>query len=154
MILLCPSWVFLCELLWEYAAGLWCSFGAKVWFQWSCYAGLLRSHFGVGVFLWICSVFWGHLFVGGPTEGCFCLLQRHYHHLLFILKAHLHIAITVMSMTHRFSKFYNFCWLFVTAVTFASAVFPIIEFDPNKLCFHHLEWATLRSILKSSFNNY
>ena len=92
--------------------------------------------------------------VGGPTEGCFCLLQRHYHHLLFILKAHLHIAITVMSMTHRFSKFYNFCWLFVTAVTFASAVFPIIEFDPNKLCFHHLEWATLRSILKSSFNNY
>ena len=53
-----------------------------------------------------------------------------------------------LSMTHRFLIFYNFHWLFVSVVTFAWAVsiiqvvfffFSIIEYDPNKPCFQHLE---------------
>ena len=52
-------------------------------------AFVLKCHFN-GVAMqhcwdpWIYSIFSGLLFVGAPTEGYFCLLQRHYYFLLFI----------------------------------------------------------------------
>ena len=47
----------------------------KVQFQWSCKATLLKPHFGMGVLLWICCIFWEHLFLGTPLGGCFCIIQ-------------------------------------------------------------------------------
>ena len=31
----------------------------------------LKSHFGMGVLLWICCIFLEHLFLGTPLDGCF-----------------------------------------------------------------------------------
>ena len=45
-----------------------------MWFQWSCKATLLKSHFGMGV--QICCIFSEHLFLRTPLEGCFCLFTK------------------------------------------------------------------------------
>ena len=34
----------------------------------------LKSHFGMGAFLWICCIFSEHLFLGTPLDGCFCIM--------------------------------------------------------------------------------
>ena len=38
-------------------------------------ATLLKSHFGTGVLLYICSLFSEHLFLGTPLGDCFCSFQ-------------------------------------------------------------------------------
>ena len=37
-----------------------------------CKATLLKSHFGMGILLKVCSVFSEHIFPGTPLGGCFC----------------------------------------------------------------------------------
>ena len=51
----------------KYAANLQENTHVEVWF-----ATLLKSHFGVGVFLGICCIFPEHLFIGTLQSGCFC----------------------------------------------------------------------------------
>ena len=97
------------------------------------------------------SIFSRHFFVKAPEGGCFWLLQRHCFFSLFILKSHLNTANPVLSVTHIFLIFFNLCWLFVASATFAWSLFIfwsflMIKYDPNELCFHYLEWSTLRSL--------
>ena len=53
-------------MFWNYAVNLVENTHAKVW---------LKSHFAMGVLLWICCIFSEHLFVRTPLEGCFFILQ-------------------------------------------------------------------------------
>ena len=39
-------------------------------------ATLLKSHFGMGIFVQICCIFSEHLFLKTPLEGCFCIMLR------------------------------------------------------------------------------
>ena len=41
----------------------------------NCFATLLKSHFSMGIFLQICSIFSEHLFLKTRLDGYFCLLQ-------------------------------------------------------------------------------
>ena len=43
----------------------------EVWFQYSCKAFLMKSHFGMAVLLWICCIFSARLFRRTPLDGCF-----------------------------------------------------------------------------------
>ena len=40
-------------------------------FQQSCKVTLLKSHFDMGVLLWICCIFSEHLFLRTPLDGCY-----------------------------------------------------------------------------------
>ena len=62
-------------MFWKYEANLQQHTFAKVWFQKSCKATLLKSYFSMGVLLWICSMFSKHLFIRTFLEGCFCILK-------------------------------------------------------------------------------
>ena len=53
------------KVLWKYAANLRESTHGE--------ATLLKSHFGMGVFLSICCIFSKHLFLRTHLEGCFCI---------------------------------------------------------------------------------
>ena len=51
---------------------------------------LLKSHFGMGVLLWICCIFSEHLVLRTPLDGCFwiynfCYWIVYHNHLLFII---------------------------------------------------------------------
>ena len=59
-------------MLWKYAANLPEHIYDEVWFQKSCFATLLKSHFVMGVLLYIDCIFSEHLLLGTPQEGCFC----------------------------------------------------------------------------------
>ena len=39
-----------------------------------CFATLLKSHFGMGVLLYICCIFSEHLFLRTPLDGCFWMI--------------------------------------------------------------------------------
>ena len=58
------------KLFWKYAANLQDNTHTKVWFQWSCCATLLKSHFAIGVLLQIWKIFSEHLLRATPG-GCF-----------------------------------------------------------------------------------
>ena len=58
-------------MFWKYAANIQESTYAKVWFQKSCKATLLKSYFGIGVLLYICCIFSKYHFLKTPLEGCF-----------------------------------------------------------------------------------
>ena len=53
-------------MFWNYAVNLVENTHATVWF---------KSHFAMGVLLWICCIFSEHLFVRTPLEGSFFILQ-------------------------------------------------------------------------------
>ena len=44
---------------------------AKGWFQYTCFATLLKSHFGMGALLSLCCIFSEDLFLRTPLGGCF-----------------------------------------------------------------------------------
>ena len=58
-------------MFWKYAANLQENTYAEVWFQQICFATLLKSHFGMVVLLWICSIFSEQVFLRTPPDGCF-----------------------------------------------------------------------------------
>ena len=39
----------------------------------NCFATVLKSHFGMGVLLYICCIFSEHLFIKITIKGCFCI---------------------------------------------------------------------------------
>ena len=45
-------------------------------FNKKCFAILLKSHFAMGVLLWICCIFSEHLFIRRILEGYFCFHQK------------------------------------------------------------------------------
>ena len=53
----------------------------------SCKVTLLKSHFGMGVLLYICCIFSEHLFLKTPVDGCFCSVKKNlpYQNFLAIL---------------------------------------------------------------------
>ena len=59
------------EMFWKYAANLQENTYTEMWFQQSCFASLLKSHFGMSVLLLICCIFSEHLVKRIPLEGCF-----------------------------------------------------------------------------------
>ena len=60
-------------VIWKYAANLLENNYAEVWYQQSCKANLLKSHFGMGVILLqIWRIFSEHIFKRTPLGGCFC----------------------------------------------------------------------------------
>ena len=59
------------KLFWKCAANLQESTNDEVQFQQSCKATFLKSHFGIGVLLYICYIFLEHLSLRTPLEGCF-----------------------------------------------------------------------------------
>ena len=61
------------KVFWKYAVKLQANTHAKERFQLSCFATLLKSHFGTGVLLY--CIFSEHLFLRTPLKGCFCIAQ-------------------------------------------------------------------------------
>ena len=59
------------KIFWKYAVNLQENTHAEVWFQYSCFATLLKSHFGMGILLKICCIFSEHFFLRRPLSGCF-----------------------------------------------------------------------------------
>ena len=63
-----------------------------------CFFG--KSHFGKGVFLYICYIFSEHLFLRTPLDGCFCIILE----VLIFLK-----KLLVSSTLHNFH--FPFSWI-------------------------------------------
>ena len=59
------------KVFWKYAANSQENTHAEVRYQYSCSATLLKSHFGMGVLLYICCTFSEYLFLETPLSGCF-----------------------------------------------------------------------------------
>ena len=62
------------KVFWKYAANLQGNTHAEVWFQQSCKATLLKSHFDIGVLLQICFIFSEHIFLRAPLSMWLLLL--------------------------------------------------------------------------------
>ena len=64
------------NVFWKHAGNLQGNTYVEAWFQWSCKATSLKSHFVMSVLLKICCMLSEHLFLRTALQDCFCTFLK------------------------------------------------------------------------------